>query len=177
MGVRGNYKTRSGGSQASIEMTGPLFMPDADKTLRQNIRRMLQGLTDEGVSMVRASVAGHRRTGDFEAGVTGRVRSLRGAPWWLTAVISQQHVEPWNVRGSRSFGVQQSGVRRMRGSRKSAPVMHAWSLSDAQVLDRMANAAYRGGKLEAKTHAFRGAASRMRASRAVLAANLTKGLE
>ena len=81
------------------------------------------------------------------------------------------------VRGSRSFGVQQSGVRRQRGSRKSAPVMHAWSMTDTQVMERMANANYRGGKLERKTHAFRNAASQMKSSRAVLAANLTAGLE
>jgi hypothetical protein len=177
MAVRGNYRARSGPGGASIEMTGPLFAPNANETLRQNIRRMLQGLADEGVRMARANVSGHRKTGDFEAGITGRVRSLRGAPWWLTAVVSQQHVEPWATRGSRSFGIQQSGVRRKRGSRKSAPEMHAWSLTDSQVLERMANANYRGGKLEAKTHAFRSAAGQMRASRAVLAANLTAGLE
>jgi hypothetical protein len=177
MAVRGNYKTRSGPGGSSIEMTGPLFMPNADMTLRQNIRRMLQALADEGVRMARANVSGHRRTGDFEGGIEGRVRSLKGAPWWLTAVVSQTHIEPWAVRGSRSFGVAQSGVRRQRGSRKSAPVMHAWSMSDTQVMERMANANYRGGKLERKTHAFRNAASQMKSSRAVLAANLTAGLE
>lgn len=177
MAPRGNYRTRTGPGGASIEMTGPLFQPDANLRLGQNIRRMLQGLADEGVRVVRANVAGHRRSGDFEAGVLGRVGSLRGAPWWLTAVVSQTHIEPWGVRGSRSFGVAQSGVRRQRGSSKSAPVMRAWSMTDTQVMERMANANYRGGKLEARTHAFRNAAGQMRASRAVLAANLTAGLE
>jgi len=177
MAVRGNYKTRAGPGGASIEMTGPLFMPDANLRLGQNIRRMLQGLADEGVRMARSNVAGHRKTGDFEAGIVGRVSSLRGAPWWMTAVVSQTHVEPWAVRGSRSFGIAQSGVRRQRGSSKSAPKMHAWSMTDTQVMERMANANYRGGKLEAKTHAFRSAAQQMRASRAVMAANLTAGLE
>jgi hypothetical protein len=44
-------------------------------------------------------------------------------------------------------------------------------------MDRMSKAQYRGGKQEKRTRAFYGATQRMKASRAVLAANITKGLE
>lgn len=177
MAVRGNYRTRASAGTASIEMTGPLFSPQADLTLRQNIRRMLQGLADEGARVVIANSPNGPGTrpdpaGSFKGGVEGRVRSLKGAPWWLTAVVSQQHVYAWGSRGGRSFGIAQSGVYK-RGARKG----QTWHKSDSEVLDRMSNASYRGGKVERKYHMFRNAANQMKSSRALLAADLTKGLE
>jgi hypothetical protein len=173
MAVRGNNRGRSGRSYGSLEMTGPLFTADAGSTLGVNIRRMLEGVAAEGEDYAKSRINSRK----MAPGIVGRVHSMAGAPWWLTAVVSAQYVYPWGSRGGRSFGIQQSGVRRQRGSSKSAPVMHAWALSDAQVLERMGNAQYRGGKQERRTRAFYGATQRMRASRAVLAANLTKGIE
>jgi len=169
MAPRGQYRKRVGKSYAALELTGPFFEADPSSTMGKNIQRMLQGLADEGAKAARSEFAGHRRSGDFERGIVGRVGSLKGAPWWKTAVVSQTHVEPWAVRGSRSFGVQQSGVRKRSGV--------AWSLSDSDVMNRMANANYRGGKLEAKVHGFRTAANRLKSSRAAAVANLTKGIE
>lgn len=183
MGTKTRYTTRTGTSSARIEMTGPLFSPQADLTLRQNIRRLLQGLAEAGAESVRGaspqSKDGTRirgktidPAGSFRGGVVPRVRSLKNAPWWLSAVISQQHIEPWTVRGARSFGVQQSGTYK-RGKRKG----EGWSISDSDVMERMANANYRGGKIEAKHHMFRNAARAMNAERAAMVTNLTKDLD
>ena len=168
MAVRGNPRARSSQSHAKIELTGPFFTADPSTTMGKNIRRMLQGLADEGERVVKANIDSRK----MSPGIVGRVASLKGAPWWLTAVVSAQYIYPWKVRGGRSFGVQQSGTYK-RGSRKG----QTWTLSDSTVMDRMTKAAYRGGKQEKRTHAFRQATQQMKASRAVLAANLTAGIE
>jgi hypothetical protein len=168
MAVRGNYRTRSGQSYASIELTGPFFTADPYSRMGQNIRRMLQGLADEGARVVRANINSRK----MAPGIIGRVTSLRGAPWWLTAVVSAQYIYPWKERGGRAFGIQQSGLYK-RGKRKGT----TWTLSDASIMERMSLAEYRGGKQEGRTHAFRQASQQMKAARAVLQANLTEGLE
>jgi hypothetical protein len=124
-------------TRLTVDLSGPFFQRDPKKTVRQNIRRMLEGLASEGEQMVQAQFGGHIDTGEGVSGVRGRVSSLNGRPWALTAVISQTHV-------------------------------YDWPGSSGQ---------YRGGKLERKVGMFRKTASAMRSSRAVLGANLTKGLD
>jgi hypothetical protein len=131
-------------AHAKVNVSGPFFEPRADLTLRQNIRRMLQAAADEGEGAVKARSP--RRSGAFADGIEGRVKSLTGRPWALTAVLSATHVYPWHNKGARGY----SG--RMQ-------------------------AEYRGGKLEARYRMFRAVTSQLRSSRAVMSANLTKGLE
>lgn len=168
MAVRGNYRARSGMSQARIELTGPFFTSDPTKSVGLNIRRMLQGLAAEGERVAKANIDSRK----MAPGIVGRVGSIKGAPWWLTAVVSAQYIYPWKSRGGRSFGIQQSGTYK-RGKQKG----QTWELSDATVMERMSLAVYRGGKQEARTHAFRQATQQMKASRHILAANLTAGIE
>jgi len=119
-----------------IDLSGPLFKADPKKTLRENMRRMLQGLAEEGEEAVRQGWP--VLTGAGREGTKGRVASLSGKPWQLTAVISAQHVYDWPNGGAKQ---------------------------------------YRGGKAEARRHMFSRAAGALRRARAVLAADLTKGLE
>lgn len=88
-------------ARATVDFSGPLFQPDATKRLRQNIRTMLQAVADEGDATV--SARSPRRTGAFIEGIQGRVRSLNGKPWALTAVISATHIYPWRNKGARGF--------------------------------------------------------------------------
>jgi hypothetical protein len=134
----------AGNSQARITFSGPLFSADADKTLRQNIRRMMQGIADEGAEVAKARSP--RRSGAFIDGIEGRTQGVRGNKWALTAVVSQTHVYPWHNKGARGFSGR-------------------------------AQAEYRGGKVEQRYRIFRAVTSQLRAARAVMAANLTKGLE
>lgn len=120
----------------TVDLSGPLFVGDPTKTFRQNVRRMLQGVADEGAETVRA--AWPKRTGAGAAGTVGRAQSLAGKTWALTAVVSAQHVYDWPHGGDKQ---------------------------------------YRGGKVEKRVGMFRRTASALRSSRAVLAANLTAGLE
>lgn len=136
--------TTASDSHARITFSGPLFSADAGKRVGENIRRMLQGVADEGASTVRARSP--RRSGDFIGGVQGRVRGIRGNKWALTAVVSQTHVYPWRNKGARGFSGR-------------------------------AQAEYRGGKVERRYRMFRSVSNQLRAARAVVAANITKGIE
>jgi hypothetical protein len=138
------YAASATDARAKVQLTGPLFEPNADETLRQNIRRMIGAVADEGEANVKARAP--RVSGDLAEGVVGRVRSQSGRQWALTGVISATHVYPWKNKGARGFTGR-------------------------------AQAEYRGGKAEKRYRMFAATAGQMRAARAIMAANLTKGLE
>lgn len=92
---------RSGRSFTTIDYTGPFFEKDPTKTLRQNVRIMLEAMAREGESDVRAQIPS--KSGDTAAGIHGRVKNLEGKPWAVTMVVSQQRVFPWKKRGARGF--------------------------------------------------------------------------
>lgn len=129
---------------ATVQLTGPFFAPDADARLGMNIRKMMQGIAEEGERVVDARSP--RKTGAFIEGTHGRAASVKGRPWMLTAVISATHVYPWKHKGARGFTGR-------------------------------AQAEYRGGKIEQRYRMFRAATQQLRSARAVMAANLTAGLE
>jgi hypothetical protein len=140
--------------KAKVQLTGPLFEPDADLTLRQNIRRMIQATAEEGESVVKQRAP--RQMGDLADNVVGRTRGRRA--WFLTGVISATHVYPWATWPAQP-GDGRRGGRGERG------------------FTGRAEAEYRGGKAEERYRMFRAATYQLRAARAVMAANLTKGLE
>jgi hypothetical protein len=87
----------------SIDLTGPFFEKDPALTLRQNIRAMLAAMAAEGEADVRAQAEPKSLTGAFAAGVKGRVDSLTGKPWHLTAIVSQTHVYRWPKGGPKGY--------------------------------------------------------------------------
>jgi hypothetical protein len=76
--------------RGTVEFDGAFFTANPHKTLRQNIRVMLADMASRGESEARAEVAPHRRSGDLEGSIHGRVASLSGKKWALTAVVSSQ---------------------------------------------------------------------------------------
>lgn len=134
---------RSGRSFTTIDLTGPFFEKDPAKTVRQNVRVMMEAMAREAESDVKAQIPS--KSGETARGIRGRVQSLAGKPWAVTMVVSQQRAFPWKHMGTRGFVGRGEAV-------------------------------YRGGKLEAKLHMFRRTAGRLRRSRAVNTAELTKGL-
>ena len=82
------------GSQ--ISLSGPFFERDPRKTFRQNARVMMQRIEEEGEGDVRqqmeAGESGRAEIshdmGRVSQHVVGRVVSLTGKPWQVTAVIS-----------------------------------------------------------------------------------------
>lgn len=80
----------------TIRYDGPFFRKDPARTFRQNIRTMLDATAQEGATDVRAQLAAGnasrapiRYIGDHvSAHVVGRVHSLSGKPWAVTAVVS-----------------------------------------------------------------------------------------
>lgn len=136
---------------AKFNLTGPLFERDPTKTVRANIRDMLEEVAAEGERVVRANSP--VLTGAFQRGVVGRVESMSGKRWALHAVISEQHVYPW-------------------GSRRGATIR-----SGRKAVATSSSAQYRGGKLERRLHMFANANRGLQSSRAAIGANLSKGLE
>jgi hypothetical protein len=88
-------------TKVEIDLSGPFFKRDVKKTVKGNIRRMHQGLADEGERTVKSLYP--VLTGAGQAGVVGRVQSLRGRSWMANTVISQTHVYPWPGAGSRQY--------------------------------------------------------------------------
>lgn len=81
----------------SVTFTGPFFAKDPAKTLRNNIRDMLEEIAETAEREVRQQLSageGSRATlaaipnGRVSHFVRGRVASLTGKPWKLHAVIS-----------------------------------------------------------------------------------------
>lgn len=136
--------------RTATAFSGPFFERDPKETVRQNIRDMLVALAAEGQSQVQAVFP--VKTGAGRAGVVGRVQSMTGKPWYLNAVVSEQHVYPW---GTHRGATIRSGRRRVANH---------------------GAAEYRGGKLERKLGMFARVNRQLQQSRAVIAADLSKGL-
>lgn len=121
----------------SISYSGPFFEKDIRKTFRVNARDLVAAIAEDGERMVRADLTpGHGRvTGDYAEAVQGRVKSLRGKKWEVTAVVtSTRHLSMPNFRGYGLF--LETGVK---GGRKT-------SFRGLWVYRRVANALKRGSK-------------------------------
>ena len=80
--------------------SGPFFTKDPELTFRQNIRRALALAAQSMEQDVRG---GYPSSGQHGGTIIGRVKSLEGKPWAMTAVVSQQYVYPWKNKGTRGF--------------------------------------------------------------------------
>ena len=82
----------------SIHYDGPFFRKDPGKTFRQNVRVMMRALSEEGQQDVqtqlrhnegrRAPIARLKYEPRVSQHVVGRVKSLKGKVWAVTAVVS-----------------------------------------------------------------------------------------
>lgn len=132
----------SSSKQLQITLEGPFFERNPTKTFRANVRDMMDALASEAEASVRSDIAGRpmpHSTGHTARHVRGRVSSLIGKPWEVTAVVSM------DTRGM---------------TRKEAIRTQAAASS-----------------VEGRWHPFRRTASAIRRSRAVISANLTRGME
>jgi hypothetical protein len=82
----------------TIDKTGPFFTHDPVKTFRSNIRTMMAAVAAEGEADVSAQmrateggrqpISNNVQPNRVGRNVVGRVTSLRGKPWAVTAVVS-----------------------------------------------------------------------------------------
>jgi hypothetical protein len=127
-----------------VKLEGPFFERDVRRTVRANIRDLMDKLAAEAEADVKAQMdarAGQMPhwTGHTRSRVVGRTQSLRGRRWEVSAVVS----------------VNTDGMSRSDAIRTKAA----------------------GAQMEARFRMFRRTAAAMRRARAILSANLTKGLE
>lgn len=77
--------------KVTVDLSGPLFTRDPGLTVKGNIRRMMDGIAQEGQTAVRAQIASlplPYSTGWTVDHAIGRTTSYAGKHWWLHAVIS-----------------------------------------------------------------------------------------
>lgn len=131
----------------TVDFSGPFFTKDPEKTIIDNVQKMMQGVATEGAGAARTGLAANqqsraliRELGDRVSDhVIGRVESRHGKEWHTAAVV-QVYNEGLGAEESRSL---------------------------------MAAASF----VERQTRAIRDVTRQLRAARAVLAANLTEGIE
>ena len=87
--------------KVTIDLSGPFFERDPGRTVRGNIREMLEGLAEEGERIVTSLWP--VLTGAGRAGTRGRAESLAGKPWFLHAVVSATHIYPWPGGGPKQY--------------------------------------------------------------------------
>lgn len=122
--------------KSSITKTGAFFEVDVKRTLRENARKMIEGVVAEGKDDV---------VGQLQAGEGQRFRVRRGGGRVsdrVVARVTSEHGKPWAVTGVVS--VSPAGL--------SAP----------EAISLMAAAS----EVERQTHAFRRTAGRLRRARA-----------
>jgi hypothetical protein len=78
---------------SKVELSGDFFKRDPGKTLRQNVRSMLDALAAEMERLVQDEIAGHagampRYTGWSHLHTVGRTASYSGKRWGTWAVVS-----------------------------------------------------------------------------------------
>lgn len=129
-------------------LSGPFFTKDPRLTFRQNLRTMLEALASEGERSVKQILAG---------GESGRAPIAR-------------------LPGHRVSEYVIGRVRALSGKRWAVTAVVSVNNSRFTPTEGISLMAA-GSRVESQTHAFRRVASAMRSSRAVLAANLTEGLE
>lgn len=88
-------------AKLTVDLSGPFFRRRPGDTLYRNIGRMLEGLAEEGERLVQSQYPIY--TGAGRAGVRGRVHSLSGKRWAVSAVVSQTHVYPWPGGGQKQY--------------------------------------------------------------------------
>lgn len=92
-----------------LDTSGPLFQPDRTKTVEENTRRLIQGLVEQGESMVKA---GWTNSVHGREGVTGRAYSLAGKPWKFVGTITPSYVYPWPSGSPKQYRGGKNKVRR-----------------------------------------------------------------
>lgn len=110
------------GVRTEVELKGPFFTKDVRKTFRQNARVMLEAIAVEGEAAVKARAPYYTgRGGDPNAHIRdhirGRVKSLRGKPWALTAVVSSLF-HFYNKQGGKHYGYGRKLERKSRFFRR-----------------------------------------------------------
>lgn len=127
-----------------VELSGEFFTRDPGRTLRTNVKTMLDALAPELDRLVTADIQSHSGAMPFYTGWTaehtvGRVTSLSGKRWGL-----------WLVVSANSAGMSAKDAIRTKAA--AATIERRW-------------------------HPYRRVKSAVYRSRAVISADLTKGLD
>ena len=132
-------------AQAKIELSGPFFVRDPRKTVRANIRLMLDGLSDELGEAVKGDIVSHQGAMPNWTGWT-----LDHTYGYTTSPRTGKHWELWAAVATVSAGMDKKQAIRTKAA---------------------------AATIEARWHPFRRGKSAVYRARALISANLTKGLE
>jgi hypothetical protein len=130
--------------RVSVELNGNFFRRDPRKTVKGNIRKMMEAMAPEAERLVKTQIEARAGSMPYYTGrttdnIVGRAQSVSGKSWAATMVVS-----------ANTSGMSRGDAIRIKASASG---------------------------IERRWHPFKRVASALRRSRAVLAANLTEGLE
>lgn len=131
-------------SEVTVSLEGPFFTKDPGKTLRGNVRTLMDALAESMESDVRSAIEANEGSMPFYTGwthdhVVGRTESLSGKRWGTWARVS-----------ANTSGMSAAEAKRTKAA---------------------------AAGIERRFHPFRKAKSNVYRARALLTADLTKGLE
>jgi len=129
----------------TIDLTGPFFTHDPAKTFRQNVRVLMRAVAAEGESDVKAQLkAGegsrrpisHRVSPSRVSGhVVGRVTSLTGKPWAVSAAVSVNNSGFTKAEGTALMAAASSLEGRVHAFRKTKNrVARSRKVNEAELL-------------------------------------------
>jgi hypothetical protein len=119
---------RGGYTKVTLDLSGPFFQRDPGKTVRGNIRRMMEGLAEEGQAAVRDQISSHvykRSTGWTRDHAIGRTQAYSGKQWFLHAVISANTDGMSRDDAIRTKAAASSVERRFHPFRRVATAMRS----------------------------------------------------
>lgn len=127
----------------TIDLSGPFFKVDPVKTFRANVQTLMEAVAKEGEGDVKAQLRagnGSRKPiaalgGHVSDHVVGRVRSLSGKRWQVTAVVSVNN-SGLTAKGGISLMAAASEVERQTKAfrRTTARLRKARALNTAELL-------------------------------------------
>jgi hypothetical protein len=162
--LMGNLRVTRKGNATTIQFDGPFFTKNPFTTLDVNIDTMLKAMAEEGVQDVRAQVRAHKGDMPYSTG------------WSAQRVSVRRHI-PWG--DGRRWAMIWTSTQGMAG-RPKLPMRSAVTAGGNKVGTFKGNVAARTlaamSTIEGRWHPFRITKNRLRKSRAVNVAELTKGL-
>jgi hypothetical protein len=132
-----------------FELSGPFFKRDPAKTVRENIKNVLDEIAKLGERQVRALIAGKPGARYVVDNVRGYTTSTRGRRWELSVAVNLIPT------GDKATSVRNAAI--LYGRRKGS---HGTTVG-----------------IEERWHPFRNTKNDIARSRAFVTANLTRGIE
>jgi hypothetical protein len=165
--LMGKLRTNRRGNATTIDFSGPFFEGDPEKQFDENVDEMLQAMSAEGRADVIAQIDSHVQDMEHSTGWSvSRVASRTYFPWREGKGYSLVWTSTLDTQGRPQVADRASRTKNARGNLAGDFKGNVAARTKAAM-----------STIEGRWHPFRVTSSRLRKSRAVNMAELTKGIE